>query len=367
MSKPCIMLAAGGTGGHLFPAFALSEELGRRGYDVDLITDMRGDRYGMGFPAREVHRVPAATLAGRTPWAVARTAWTLLRGIVRSYGVLGRVRPQAVLGFGGYPTFPPLIAARLRRIPTALHEQNAVMGRANRMLATRVSAVALSFEGTKLLAPSAANKAHVTGTPVRDAVIDWSARRYQPPKGDGRVALLVFGGSQGARFFSDTMPDALGRLPAALRARLEVVQQCREEDLERVRAAYADAGIEAELATFFTNLPERIASAHLVVARAGASTVTELAVMGRPSILVPLPHALDNDQLENATRLDEAGGGWCIGQADLTPERLSQELERLFGDPALLARAAEAARACGKPNAVVLLADLVEELAALKA
>lgn len=367
MSKPCIMLAAGGTGGHLFPAFALSEELDRRGYEVDLITDMRGDRYGMGFPAREVHRVPAATLRSRTPWALAGTALTLLRGVVASYGVLRRVRPQVVLGFGGYPTVPPLLAARLRRIPTALHEQNAVMGRANRLLATRVSAVALSFDKTKLLDQSAAGKAHVTGTPVRDAVIDWSARRYRPPATDGRVALLVFGGSQGARFFSDTMPEALGRLPAELRARLAVVQQCREEDIERVRDAYAASGIEAELATFFSNLPERIASSHLVVARAGASTLTELAVIGRPSILVPLPHALDNDQLENATRLGEAGGAWCIRQADLTPERLAKELGRLFGEPDLLARAAEAARACGKPNAVVLLADLIEELAALKA
>ena len=177
MSTPCIMVAAGGTGGHLFPAFSLSEELTRRGYDVDLITDLRGDRYGMGFPARVLHQVPAATLSSRTPGAIARTAWILLRGVAAAHRVLRRVRPVVVAGFGGYPTVPPLLAAKLNRIPTVLHEQNAVMGRANRLLAPRVSAVALSFERTKLLPRGAEGKSRVTGLPVRDAVIDWGARR----------------------------------------------------------------------------------------------------------------------------------------------------------------------------------------------
>ena len=356
------MLAAGGTGGHLFPAFALAEELMRRGYEVDLVTDMRGDRYGTGFPARTVHRVPSATLKGRNPLALLRTMATLAWGLAASLALLRRVRPGAVIGFGGYPILPPLMAARLLGVPTALHEQNAVMGRANRLMASRVGAVALSFDAVKRLPEKARKTALFTGNPVRDDVIDWSGRPYQPPGGEGALRLLVFGGSQGARVFSDMVPDALVRLPSHLRARLAVVQQCRQEDLVRVEAAYAQAGIAAEVAPFFRDLPARIVAAHLVIARSGASTVAELAVLGRPAILVPLPHALDNDQLENATRLEEAGGAWCIPQPDLTRERLATEIGRLFADPQSLSAAAEAARHVGRPGAVRSLADVAESV-----
>lgn len=362
--RGCIVVAAGGTGGHLFPAFALGEELQRRGYAVELMTDMRGDRYGTGFPARAVHTVHAATLKGRSPMAMVKTGATLARGVREAYAILGRVKPVAVIGFGGYPTFPPLLAARLRKIPTALHEQNAVMGRANRMLARRVTAIAASFEGTKALEPDAHAKTIVTGNPVRQVVIDWSRRAYAPPEPGGPLRLLVFGGSQGARYFSESVPPALTLLPEDLRQRLSVVQQCREEDLEAVRAAYAHAGIAASLAAFFPNLPEIMASSHLVIARAGASSVAELTVMGRPSILVPLPHALDNDQLQNAARLAESGGCWCIEQRTLTPDRLARHLESLLRDPARLIAAAIAARGMGRHDAVARLADLVERLAA---
>ena len=357
-----VMLAAGGTGGHLFPAFALAQELGRRAIPVDLVTDMRGDRYGADFPARAVYRVPSATLAQRSLLGAARTSWMLLRGIAAAFKLLGEVRPAAVVGFGGYPAFPPLVAARLRRIPTAVHEQNAVLGRANRMLATRVDAIATSFEPTKHLEGPARARARLTGNPVRDLVIDWSAQGYQAPAREGPFSLLVFGGSQGARFFSDTLPPALALLPAEMRASLFVVQQCREEDLARVEAAYRAAGVRAHLATFFANLPEEMAKAHLVIGRAGASTVAELTVMGRPAILVPLPHAIDNDQLKNATRLAESGGAWCIEQKELTPERLASAIGRLLGAPDMLAEAAAAAKRQGRPDAVVRLADLVEEL-----
>jgi UDP-N-acetylglucosamine--N-acetylmuramyl-(pentapeptide) pyrophosphoryl-undecaprenol N-acetylglucosamine transferase len=356
------MLAAGGTGGHLFPAFALAQELGRRGIAVDLATDTRGDRYGMGFPARRTYPIPSATLSGRSPLAAARTGAALLRGIKAAYALLGKVRPQCVVGFGGYPSFPPLVAARMRGIPTALHEQNAVLGRANRLLARRVTAIATSFAAVELLEPSLADRVCYTGNPVRDAVIDWSQRSYAAPDAAGPFKLLVFGGSQGARFLSDVVPPALARLPVDLRSRLEIVQQCREEDLARVGEACTSAGIKAELAAFFRNLPEIMAGSHLVIARAGASTVAELAVIGRPAILVPLPHALDNDQLQNATRLAESGGGWCIGQGDLTAERLGTEIERLMRAPDRLVRAAAKIRALGRPDAVVRLADLVEEL-----
>jgi UDP-N-acetylglucosamine--N-acetylmuramyl-(pentapeptide) pyrophosphoryl-undecaprenol N-acetylglucosamine transferase len=356
------MLAAGGTGGHLFPAFALAQELGRRAITVDVVTDMRGDRYGANFPARAFYRVPSATLTGRSPMAALEAGWLLTRGIAAAYKLLGDVKPRVVVGFGGYPCFPPIVAAYLRRIPSALHEQNAVLGRANRMLARRVSRIALSFERTMHLEKAALARARVTGNPVRDQVVDWATQSYRPPERNGPYSLLVFGGSQGARYFSDVVPPALARLPAEIRSGLFVVQQCREEDLERVETAYQDSGIRAHLATFFANLPEEMAKAHLVIARAGASTVAELAVMGRPAILVPLPHAIDNDQLQNAAQLADAGGAWCIQQKDLTPERLAEAVGRLLTSTPTLAEAAAAAKKEGRPDAVLRLADLVEEL-----
>ncbi len=364
MSKGSIMVAAGGTGGHLFPAFALAEELQRRGWDVDLMTDMRGDRYGTGFPARQVYQVPAATLQGRSPVAAMKTMATLARGVAAARRVLAQVKPAAVAGFGGYPTLPPLIAASLLRIPTALHEQNAVMGRANRLLARFVTRLALSFDDTQRLPAGAEAKARVTGNPVRAAVVEAGQTPYAAPEAGGPFRLLVFGGSQGARFFSEIMPEALEALPKPIKDRLEVVQQARAEDLDAVRAAYDRSGIKAELAPFFTDLPQRMAAAHLVISRSGASTVAELGVLGRPAILVPFPHALDKDQLENATRLEQAGGAWCIRQRELTAERLSIEIARLASEPQHLATAAANVRRCGKPDAVARLADLVEELAA---
>ena len=356
------MLAAGGTGGHLFPAFALAEEFGRRGIAVDLVTDMRGDRYGVGFPARKIYQIPSATLAGRSPLAAAKTGLTLARGVAKAVKLLGEVRPAAVVGFGGYPSFPPLVAARMRKVPTALHEQNAVLGRANRMLAKRVDIIATSFPRVQLLDGALTAKARFTGNPVRRAVSDCAATPYRAPLPGEPFSILVFGGSQGARYFSDAVPPALASLPPDVKARLRIVQQCREEDLERTRAAYAASGIVAETATFFRDLPERMAAAHLVIARSGASTIAELTVIGRPSILVPLPHALDNDQLQNATALAELGGAWCIQQAELTQQRLATEIERLARVPVLLAKAAAAAKGQGRPDAVQRLADVVEEL-----
>jgi len=363
VTEPTIMLAAGGTGGHLFPAFALAEELGRRGFTVDLITDMRGDRYGTGFPARAVHQIPSATLKSRAPLAVAATAVALGRGLVGAYRLLGQVRPVVVAGFGGYPTFPPLVAARARGIATLIHEQNAVLGRANRMLAARATAIATSFEQTKLLEGAAGTKARFTGNPVRSSVIEASRHPYAPPTATSPIVLLVFGGSQGARYFSDTVPPALAALPAAVRARLAVIQQCRDEDLPRVEEAYRTAGINANLAAFFRNLPELMATAHFVIGRAGASTVAELTVLGRPSLLVPLPHALDNDQLNNAKRLAESGAAWCIEQQELSVERLSGQLGGLFARPDALAAAAASARRLGRPDAVARLADVIVGLA----
>jgi UDP-N-acetylglucosamine--N-acetylmuramyl-(pentapeptide) pyrophosphoryl-undecaprenol N-acetylglucosamine transferase len=368
MSNPIsVMLAAGGTGGHLFPAFALAEEFGRRDIAVDLITDMRGDRYGSGFPARAVYQVPAATLAGKSPVAAARTALALARGTKAAHAILGRVRPAVIVGFGGYPTFPPIMAARMRGIPTVLHEQNAVLGRANRMLAERVKGIATSFASVKYLEGGLAEKSEFTGNPVRQAVVDASSKPFPAITSNGPIELLVFGGSQGARYFSDVLPLALAKLPVETRARLRVTQQAREEDVARVRQGYAANDISAEVATFFKDLPARMADAHLVIGRAGASTVAELTVVGRPSLLVPLPHALDNDQLNNARCLAESGGGWCIEQKDLSPERLASEIQRLVSAPATLATAADAAKRAGRPDAVVRLADFALKIASDKA
>ncbi len=358
-SETSVMLAAGGTGGHLFPAFALAEELHRRGATVDLITDMRGDRYGSGFPARAVYQVAAATLASRSPVDAAKTVLALARGTKAAHAILGKVRPSVVIGFGGYPTYPPLVAARLRGIATAVHEQNAVLGRANRLLAKQVTAIATSFERTKLLEGALIAKAHFTGNPVRQSVIAAAARAYEAAQPGSPFNVLVFGGSQGARYFSDVVPPALASLPEDVRRRLRMTQQARDEDLDRVRRAYAECSITADVQAFFKDLPERMASAHLVIGRAGASTVAELAVIGRPSLLVPLPHALDNDQLNNARRLAESGGGWCIEQKDLSQDRWASEIQRLIAAPETLAAAAEAAKRAGRPDAVSRLADFV--------
>jgi UDP-N-acetylglucosamine--N-acetylmuramyl-(pentapeptide) pyrophosphoryl-undecaprenol N-acetylglucosamine transferase len=358
-----ILLAAGGTGGHLFPAAALAQELARRGYSIELATDIRAEKYGIEFPARAIHRIPSATMTSKNPVALARTFWQLGTVYFGARNLLKGVEPLAVIGFGGYPTLPPIIAARSLKIPTAIHEQNAVMGRANRLLARIVDRVALSFPETKKLHRSAEAKARVTGTPVRDAVAAYRDVAYTAPEPASRLLILIFGGSQGAHFFSDVLPQALGRLPSPFRWRLTIVQQAREEDLASLRQAYKDINVAAHVATFFRDLPERIATAHLVIARSGASTVAELMAIGRPCILVPLPHALDNDQLENATRLQDGGGGWCIRQDDLTPERLAREIERLFGSPELLAKAAAKAKAMAETRAVKKLADLAEELA----
>jgi UDP-N-acetylglucosamine--N-acetylmuramyl-(pentapeptide) pyrophosphoryl-undecaprenol N-acetylglucosamine transferase len=357
-----VMLAAGGTGGHLFPAFALAEELGRRGIAVDLVTDMRTDRYDAGFPARAVYRVPSASPTGKSVAGLGRAAWSLLLGIAASLKLLRAVKPAAVVGFGGYPAFPPLVAARLSGVPSALHEQNAVLGRANRTLAAHVTAIATSFEHTKLLDARTQGKARMTGNPVRDVVVAWASQPYQPPPREGPYHLLAFGGSQGARFLADALPETLALVPENVRSRLLVVHQCREEDLGRVKEAYWRAGVRAQLATFFPNLPEQMAKAHLVIGRAGASTVAELTVIGRPAILVPLPHALDNDQLQNALRLSDAGAAWCLEQKNYTPEFLARALTELLTSPDRLAEAAAAARALGHPDAVTRLADLVEEL-----
>ncbi len=354
------VLMAGGTGGHLFPAMALAQELKRRGHVIHLMTDHRAQSYGEQFPARETHIIPSATPSGRNPLALAGAAAKILAGIGVAHSRLGAIRPDAVVGFGGYPIVPPFVAAKLRGIPGILHEQNAVMGRANRALGRYASRIALSFAETQFAQPFAA-KSVLTGNPIRDRVRDVAHTPYPALTAEGPLRLVVFGGSQGARAFADLVPPAVAALPEALRQRLRVVQQCRPEDLDRVTEAYRQARVDVELSAFFTDLPARMAAAHLVIARSGASTVAELTVLGRPAILVPLPGALDADQRNNARIVEAAGGGWIMEQATISPPSLATRLASLFGDPASLKAAAAAARALGQPHAVEKLADLAEQ------
>ncbi|WDR05329.1 undecaprenyldiphospho-muramoylpentapeptide beta-N-acetylglucosaminyltransferase [Devosia rhodophyticola] len=356
------VLMAGGTGGHLFPAMALAQELRRRGHVVDLMTDHRVESYGADFPARRIHIVPAATPSLKNPIKFVGAGFKILGGIGVAIRKLREIKPDAVVGFGGYPTFPPFVAASLLGIPGVLHEQNAVLGRANRALGRFANRLALSFEKTAHANALRLEKV-VTGNPVRDQVRAISNTPYPTPTDEGPLRLVVFGGSQGARVFSDIVPPAVTHLPENLRHRLQIVQQCRAEDLDRVAEIYRQARVNVELAAFFDNLPERIANAHLAVARSGASTIAELCVLGRPAIMVPLPGAIDADQKNNALVMETAGGGWIAEQASLSPLSLAIRLKNLLDDPATLLAAAKAAHSIGQPLAVEKLADLAIEMA----
>lgn len=345
-----IVIAAGGTGGHLFPAEALAATLLARGERVVVMTDARSAAF-TAFAGTERHVLSGSGIAGRGALGAARSALRLGAGVLEARRLLDRLRASAVVGFGGYPSVPPVVAAlTLRDRPAiVLHEQNAVLGRANRWLAPRADRLALSFAATSHV-PTAA-RTEIVGNPVRPAI---AALMGAPDPGmDGALRLLVLGGSLGARVFSDIVPDAVAALPPELRSRLIVTQQCRAEDLPRVAAAYDAAGVPAELAPFFADIAGRLALAHVVIARAGASTVAELACAGRPAILVPLPNAIDDHQTANARALADAGGAVLLPQPGLTAPALSAHLARLLATPS------PAARTLARPRASETLADLV--------
>jgi len=361
--KPVVALAAGGTGGHLFPAQALAEVLSERGYAVHLLTDQRGLDHSSRFPAHMVHVIPSSTIVTSKPAAVPGQLMALGRGFMKARRSLAEMRPVAVVGFGGYPSLPPMLAALSLRLPVLLHEQNAVMGKANRITAPYARHVATAFPEVTRVPPKARGKLVLTGNPVRAAVHAARATPFAPPSADEPFRLLIFGGSQGARIFSDVVPKALAELPAATRRQLRVVQQARPEDAERVEQVYREAGIEAEVNPFFNDMAERIAKAHLVIARAGASTVSELGVIGRPAVLVPLAQSLEGDQMSNAKQFAAAGGGWVIEQSGFTVERVTSLLLTLRYDDAGLSRAAAGAASFGRPDAAHRLAGLVESIA----
>lgn len=362
MIRP-VVIAAGGTGGHFFPAEALAAELIARGGRVALLTDARSTGLkSPTFEGRERFVLSGAGIAGRGLMRGMQAVGAMAVGTMQARGILSRLHAAAVVGFGGYPSVAPVLAARMmrQRPVVVLHEQNAVLGRANRMLSGRADLLALSFSNTTRIPGGVATE--VTGNPVRPALRALGEAGYVGPAADGPLRVLVLGGSLGARVFSDVLPKALAALPAGLRVRLQLVQQCRPEDLERVRAAYDAGGISAELSSFFPDVADRLRDAHLVVARAGASTVAELAVAGRPSVLVPLPSAIDDHQTANARALADAGGAWLQPQGEMTPEGLAARLETLLGQSALLAQAAVHARAQAHADAARQLADAVEGL-----
>jgi UDP-N-acetylglucosamine--N-acetylmuramyl-(pentapeptide) pyrophosphoryl-undecaprenol N-acetylglucosamine transferase len=362
MDHARIVLAAGGTGGHLFPAEALAGVLLGRGFNVDLITDERGTGFAGRLASVPVHRIASGGIAGKGASARARNSLRLMLGVMQSRNLLKRLRPAVAVGFGGYPSVPPILAAQWGRIRTVLHEQNAVAGRANRMLMKRANRVALSFDNVRHTEHLPAAAKVVTGNPVRAAIAAIGSRPYRAPAADGDVNLLVFGGSQGARVFGKVTPAAIALLPDNLRGRLKLVQQVRAEDMEAAAAAYRALGFTAELKPFFADMPERFDWAHLVVSRSGASSVAELAAAGRPGLMIPLPNSIDDHQRANAASLAEIGAGWLLDESQLTPQSLAERLTVILGDSLGLANVAEKARAAAHRDAAERLADVVAGL-----
>lgn len=355
-----IVLSAGGTGGHMTPAAALASDLAARGFRVDIVTDRRGMKFKDMFPGMKMRLVPSGALTrGVTGKIIALAA--LAAGTVKAGGLLMRLKPVIVIGFGGYPSVPGVFAAQILRIPTIIHEQNAVMGLANKLLAPRADCVALSWENTKA---NRGARIVITGNPVRPEIAALRAKPY--PGLDRELRIFIMGGSLGAKVFSEVVPQALSRLSPDDRRRVEVVQQCRAEDIESVRAIYERAGIKADLAAFFGDVAAKLSMTHLVIGRSGASTVAEITAAGRPAIFVPYPHHKDQQQKINADFVANAGGAWVMEESGFTPEALLARVEAFLHDPAILARAAEKARSCGRADAARRLGDLVAGMVSLR-
>ncbi len=355
------VLAAGGTGGHMVPAHALAAELMRRGHHVALITDARGAKIPGLFDGVETHALPAGRIT-KTPLSWIPGWQAIRKGRMMSYDIFREFGPSAVIGFGGYPAFPALLGAKRGGVPTVVHEQNAVLGRVNRLVGGWVSAIATSYPDVARMKDGWREKTHLVGNPVRAEIIKIREQDFPPIDDNGIFRILVTGGSQGASVLSRVVPDGLGLLPLNLRRRLQVTQQCRAEDIESVRDRYAQLGIPADLNTYMADLPERLSWAHLVIARAGASTIAELTAAGRPAILIPLPSATDDHQTANVREMVDAGGARAIAESDFTPVELAKQMQKLGLDAVGLANAAKRAWGCGRPEATRDLADLIESI-----
>ncbi|RNJ62069.1 MAG: undecaprenyldiphospho-muramoylpentapeptide beta-N-acetylglucosaminyltransferase [Porphyrobacter sp. IPPAS B-1204] len=358
------VLAAGGTGGHLIPAFALAAELHARGHHVALITDERGAAIPGKPDYLTAHVLPAGRF-GKNPLGWPAGVSAVLEGRAMALRLFESFEPSAVVGFGGYPALPALLAATAAKLPSIVHEQNAVLGRVNRLLSGRVDAIATSYAQVDRLKPKHAGKVRLVGNPVRAEVLALREQDFPAFTEESLLRILVTGGSQGARVLSEVVPDGLAMLPPALRQRLQVTQQCRAEDLEAVRKRYAEHDIPAELGTYFEDMHERLAGAHLFIGRAGASTIAELTAVGRPAILIPLPIATDDHQAANTREMVKAGGARMIRQDAFQPKELAKQIQAMAMNPQSLSNAAHCAFNCGRPDAAKDLADLVESMSGI--
>jgi UDP-N-acetylglucosamine--N-acetylmuramyl-(pentapeptide) pyrophosphoryl-undecaprenol N-acetylglucosamine transferase len=345
----------------MVPAHALAAELKSRGHGVLLITDDRGARFPGLFEGVPVHILPAGRLGGG-PIGWLKALGAVARGRANAKRLYREHRPDAVIGFGGYPAFPSLLAASAMRIPTVLHEQNAVLGRVNRLLAGEAEAIGTAYDRLERLKPKHAGKSVLVGNPIRETVAKLGELPFPPFDEIAPLKILITGGSQGATVLGQVVPEGLGLLQPSLRRRLQVVHQCRPDDIERVRRRYAELGIPAELTTYIEDMPQKLADAHLVIGRAGASTIAELTAAGRPAILIPFPSATDDHQTANAREMTRAGGARTIQQSDFTPHVLARQIEAMAADPVALNNAAARALSVGRPHAARDLADLVERV-----
>lgn len=357
-----ILLAAGGTGGHVFPAEALARELLARGWDVELVTDSRGQAFGGDLSAVPTHRISAAS-PGKGIWGKLKAGVIMGRGLMQANAMMRRMRPAAVVGFGGYPSVPAVMAAAAAQVPVVIHEQNAVLGRANGMLSAGAKVIATAFPSVAKLGKGGEAKLARVGNPVREPVAARRRAAYVAPVAGGPINLFVMGGSQGAAVFAELLPAALALLPAELRARIRLAQQARPEDVTRAMEALGVLGLaEAMVESFFRDAPDRLEACQLAITRAGASTIAELTCIGRPAVLVPYPFAADDHQTANARAVEAAGAAVCAPQSELTPQRLAALLTELLNDPARLAAMAAAAADWGCADAALALADRIEEL-----
>lgn len=358
-----VVLSAGGTGGHMFPAAALASDLRSRGYKVELITDSRGKKFEGNFPDIPVHVIKAGTI-GQGLMGKVKGVAALGVGLVQATRLIEKIGPDVVVGFGGYPSVPAVYVAQRKKIPTVIHEQNAVLGKANVFLAPKADRIALSMHKVEGMDEADAVRAIVTGNPVRSEISALYTKPYPHIDHDDTLRVFVMGGSLGASVFSEVVPDALAGLSGVYRERLDVIQQCREEDIEKVRKTYDSAGIKARLQSFFEDVPAILEQSHLVIARSGASTVAEVTAAGRPAIFVPYPHHADQQQKINADAVADAGGAWVMLQDGFTPEALRARIETFLQNPETLFRAGECARDCAKPDAARRLGNLVTAIAA---
>jgi UDP-N-acetylglucosamine--N-acetylmuramyl-(pentapeptide) pyrophosphoryl-undecaprenol N-acetylglucosamine transferase len=355
------VLAAGGTGGHMVPAHALAAELRSRGHGVLLITDDRGARFPGLFEGVPVHILPAGRIGGG-PVAWLKALNAIVKGRAQAKRLYGEHRPDAVVGFGGYPAFPSLLAASSMKIPTVLHEQNAVLGRVNRLLAGEAEAIGTAYDKVERLKSRNEAKAVLVGNPVREEIARLGELPFPPFDEIAPLKILITGGSQGATILGEVVPEGLALLQPSLRRRLQVVQQCRPDDIERIRKRYAELGIPAELLTYIEDMPDKLADAHLVIGRAGASTIAELTAAGRPAILIPFAAATDDHQTANAREMTKAGGARTIQQSGFTAVVLARQIEAMAADPIALNNAAARALSVGRPHAARDRADVVERV-----